>query len=442
MGARAFMAAESYDRTEGLSNLLDSSKIHAMDAAILAVGSELLGTDRLDTNSLLLTRTLGAFGVELQRKVVTGDDVEAIVQEVGRLSRVVDLLLITGGLGPTADDLTREGVARALERRLIADDEMLDDIRRKFERFGMSMPEVNRRQAELIEGASWLINSRGTAPGMQIDTDDCVLFLFPGVPTELERMIESSLIPWLEEHSEGLQTETGIVRVACLSESTVEERIQPAYEEFGRERISVLASPADIQVRVLVTGRAEERARELEAMTDRIAGLVGRAAYSRDADGTLESVVGELLSAAGKKVATAESCTGGLVAERLTRVPGSSEFFEGATVTYSNRLKRELLGVKADTLDRHGAVSREVVEQMAVGVVARLNSDLGVAISGVAGPSGGTAAKPVGTVHVAVAEAGSEDVDHQELHLPGDRRRVRRLASQWALEMLRGRLLR
>ena len=436
------MAVGSYDRNEGLSNLPDSSKIHAMDAAILAVGSELLGTDRLDTNSLLLTTTLGAFGVELQRKVVTGDDVVAIAQEVGRLSGIVDLLLITGGLGPTTDDLTREGVARALERRLIADDEVLDDIRRKFERFGMSMPEVNRRQAELIEGASWLINSRGTAPGMQIDADDCVLFLFPGVPSELERMIESSLVPWLEEHSDGLQTEIGVVRVACLSESAVEERIQPAYEEFGRERISVLAAPADIQVRILVTGRAEERARELEAMTDRIAGLVGKAAYSRDAGGTLESVVGELLSAAGKKVATAESCTGGLTAERLTRVPGSSEFFEGAAVTYSNRLKRELLGVDADTLDRHGAVSREVVEQMAVGVVARLNSDLGVAISGVAGPSGGTAAKPVGTVHVAVAEAGSEDVDHQELHLPGDRRRVRRLASQWALEMLRGRLLR
>jgi nicotinamide-nucleotide amidase len=177
-------------------------------------------------------------------------------------------------------------------------------------------------------------------------------------------------------------------------------------------------------------------------MTDRIAGLVGSAAYTRDVDGTLESVVGELLSAVGKKVATAESCTGGLVAERLTRVPGSSDFFEGATVAYSNRLKRELLGVDGDTLDRNGAVSREVVEQMAVGVVARLKSDFGVAISGVAGPSGGTAAKPVGTVHVAVAEAGSEEVDHRELHLPGDRRRVRRLASQWALEMLRRRLLR
>lgn len=418
-----------------------SSKIHGMEAAILAVGSELLGIDRLDTNSLLLTRTLGAFGVELERKVVAGDDIEAIAQEVGRLSRTVDLLLITGGLGPTADDLTREGVARALDRRLIADDKVLDGIERKFERFGMRMPAVNSRQAELIDGASWLVNRRGTAPGMQIETDECVLFIFPGVPSELEEMIESALVPWLEQHSDGEQTEAGVVRVACLSESTVEERIQPAYEEFGREGILVLASPGDIQVRIVATGRARERTKRLETMTDRIAGLVGSAAYTRDVDGTLESVVGELLSAVGKKVATAESCTGGLVAERLTRVPGSSDFFEGATVTYSNRLKRELLGVDGDTLDRHGAVSREVVEQMAVGVVARLKSDLGVAISGVAGPSGGTAAKPVGTVHVAVAEAGSEEVDHRELHLPGDRRRVRRLASQWALEMLRRRLL-
>jgi len=421
---------------------LVSSKIHSMDAAILAIGSELLGIDRLDTNSLVVTRTLGAFGVELVRKAVAGDDVEAIAQEVGRLSRTVDLLLITGGLGPTADDLTREGVARALDRRLITDDKVADEIERKFERFGIRMPAVNRRQAELIDGASWLINRRGTAPGMQIETDECVLFLFPGVPSELEEMIDAALIPWLEQHTGGEQTEAGVVRVACLSESTVEERIQPAYKEFGREGISVLASPGDIQVRILATGRAEERTSRLKAMTGRIAGLVGRAAYSRDVDETLESVVGELLRAVGKKVATAESCTGGLVAERLTRVPGSSDFFEGATVTYSNRLKRELLGVDGDTLERHGAVSREVVEQMAVGVVTRLKSDLGVAVSGVAGPSGGTAAKPVGTVHVAVAEAGSKEVDHRELHLPGDRRRVRRLASQWALEMLRRRLLR
>jgi len=413
-----------------------------MDAAILAIGSELLGSDRLDTNSLLLTRALGAFGVKLERKVVVGDDVEVIDQEVKRLIEAVDLLLITGGLGPTSDDLTREGVARALARGLEVDEQVVADIERRFKRFGMPMPAVNRRQAELIDGASWLTNRRGSAPGMQIEADHCVLFLFPGVPSELEEMIETCLVPWLQQHSDGTKTETRVVKVACVAESDLEERIQPAYEEFGGEVISVLAAAGDIQVRLVATGRAEERTARLEAITDRIEGLVGSAAYTRDADGTLESVVGELLSAAGKKVATAESCTGGLVAERLTRVPGSSDFFEGATVTYSNRLKRELLGVDGDALDRYGAVSREVVEQMAVGVAARLQTDFGVAISGVAGPSGGTAAKPVGTVHVAVAEAGSEEVDHRELHLPGDRRRVRRLASQWALEMLRRRLLR
>ncbi|MGB3563571.1 MAG: competence/damage-inducible protein A [Thermoanaerobaculia bacterium] len=413
-----------------------------MDAAILAVGSELLNTDRLDTNSLILTRTLSAFGVELERKLVVGDEIEVIADEVRRLSRAVDLLLITGGLGPTSDDVTREGVAGALARRLVLDDQMVANIEQRFERFGMRMPAVNRRQAELIDGASWLMNRRGSAPGMQIEAEECVVFLFPGVPSELEEMIETSLVPWLQQNSDGEQTETRVVKVSCVAESVVEERIQPAYEEFGREAISVLAAAGDIQVRVVATGRTEERTARLGEMVDRIEGLVGSAAYSRDLDGTLESVVGELLIAAGKKVVTAESCTGGLVAERLTRVPGSSEFFEGATITYSNRLKSELLGVDQDTLERHGAVSREVVEQMAVGVVARLQSDFGVAISGVAGPSGGTEAKPVGTVHVAVAEAGSEEVDHRELHLPGDRRRVRRLASQWALEMLRRRLLR
>ncbi|MGB6337118.1 MAG: CinA family nicotinamide mononucleotide deamidase-related protein, partial [Thermoanaerobaculia bacterium] len=378
----------------------------------------------------------------LERKLVVGDEIEVIADEVRRLSRAVDLLLITGGLGPTSDDVTREGVAGALARRLVLDDQMVANIEQRFERFGMRMPAVNRRQAELIDGASWLMNRRGSAPGMQIEAEECVVFLFPGVPSELEEMIETSLVPWLQQNSDGEQTETRVVKVSCVAESVVEERIQPAYEEFGREAISVLAAAGDIQVRVVATGRTEERTARLGEMVDRIEGLVGSAAYSRDLDGTLESVVGELLIAAGKKVVTAESCTGGLVAERLTRVPGSSEFFEGATITYSNRLKSELLGVDQDTLERHGAVSREVVEQMAVGVVARLQSDFGVAISGVAGPSGGTEAKPVGTVHVAVAEAGSEEVDHRELHLPGDRRRVRRLASQWALEMLRRRLLR
>lgn len=413
-----------------------------MKAAILAVGSELLGTVRLDTNSLMLTGTLEGYGVELERKVVVGDQLEPIAQEVGRLSCSVDLLLVTGGLGPTADDLTREGVARALGRRLIPDPEVLATIERKFESFGMRMPAANRRQAELIEGAAWLENRRGTAPGMRVDCDGCVLFLFPGVPSELRQMIDSELVPWLEQNTIGEQTEIRVVKVSCLSESAVEEKIQPVYAEFGREHISVLASPGDIQVCMLATGRTEERAEKLEIMTRRVEGLVGSAAYTRDADGTLESVVGQLLSAAGRRVATAESCTGGLVAERLTRVPGSSSFFEGAVVAYSNRLKQELLGVDPKTLERFGAVSREVVEQMASGVVERLQADFGVAISGVAGPSGGTAAKPVGTVHVAIVEVDSERLDHKELHLPGDRRRVRQLASQWALEMLRRRLRR
>ncbi|MGB6641209.1 MAG: competence/damage-inducible protein A, partial [Thermoanaerobaculia bacterium] len=197
-----------------------------MDAAILAVGSELLNTDRLDTNSLILTRTLSAFGVELERKLVVGDEIEVIADEVRRLSRAVDLLLITGGLGPTSDDVTREGVAGALARRLVLDDQMVANIEQRFERFGMRMPAVNRRQAELIDGASWLMNRRGSAPGMQIEAEECVVFLFPGVPSELEEMIETSLVPWLQQNSDGEQTETRVVKVSCVAESVVEERIQ------------------------------------------------------------------------------------------------------------------------------------------------------------------------------------------------------------------------
>lgn len=403
-----------------------------MRAAILAIGSELLGADRLDTNSLRLTESLERHGVELIAKHVAGDVVERLEIAIGQLAATADLVLVTGGLGPTADDVTREAVAQATRRDLRESPAIVEDIRRKFASFGREMPEVNRRQAAVIEGAEIIDNPHGTAPGLVVEHEGTTFFLFPGVPRELEGMIESSLEPWLAAHHRGRPEARLTLRVACLPESEVEERLAPVYAEFGT--VGVLASPGDIKVRLAAPDPAALGAMEAAARA-----CLGRAVYGVG-EQELEEVVGEGLRRLGLTIATAESCTGGWIAQRLTAVAGSSDYFVGAVVAYSNRVKREQLGVPAELIDRHGAVSPEVVEAMATGVAGRLGSDWGLAVSGVAGPGGGTDDKPVGTVDVALSRAGVE-VRCRRLRLPGDRRVVRLLTTQWALEMARRALL-
>lgn len=412
-----------------------------MKAAILAVGSELLGTVRLDTNSLRLTKVLDRHGVELRAKGVLGDSEEEIAAELRRLLDRYEVVLVTGGLGPTADDVTREAAAAAFGRGLHTDEEILAGIERRFRDLGWRMPEVNRRQAVIVDGATVLHNRRGTAPGQLITSErGSSLFLFPGVPLELDAMIEDHLEPWLAERSGGAGRETVTLKLASLPESVVEERIAPAYEEFGRESITILASPGDIRLCATAAGSEPERRRRLEVMSARLAELAGTAVYAFREEDTLEKVVGELLRKAAATLALAESCTGGLVSERLTRVPGSSDYFLGGAVTYTNELKTRLVGVPPEMIADHGAVSEPVARAMAEGVRRALGSDYGIGITGVAGPDGGSEAKPVGTVHLALA-APEGETDHRKVRFPGDRERIRWHASQLALEMLRRRLL-
>jgi nicotinamide-nucleotide amidase len=415
-----------------------------MRAAILAVGSELLGTDRLDTNSLRITRTLERHGAELRAKAVIGDAEEEIAAALRAALAKHDLVLVTGGLGPTADDVTREAAAAALGRGLHRDAEVQADIERRFREHGLRMPEINNRQALIVDGAEILANRRGTAPGQHLTADDGAhLFLFPGVPVELDGLIEGFLEPWLAARSGGAGRETATLKIACSPESAVEERVSPAYAEFGRESITILASPSDIRLRATAEGTDEERRRKLAAMTSRLTELAGDAVYAFREEDTLEAVVGDLLRKAGLSLTTAESCTGGLVAERITRVPGSSEYFLGGEVTYTNELKIRQLGVPPELLAEHGAVSEPVARAMAEGVRRALGSDFGLGVTGVAGPGGGSAAKPVGTVHIALAGPRKGDIatDHRKVRFPGDRERVRQHSSQLALEMLRRRLL-
>jgi nicotinamide-nucleotide amidase len=412
-----------------------------MKAAILAVGSELLGTDRLDTNSLKLTALLERYGAELRRKAVIGDSEAEIAAELRNLLPSVDLILITGGLGPTADDVTREAVAAALGRGLHLDGEVLAALERRFQSLGWQMPEVNRRQAWVVEGAAVLANDCGTAPGLRVESGGCTLFLFPGVPTELEGLMASALEPWLAARSGGVARETAVLKIAGLPESVVEERIAPAYGEFGREAITILANAGEIRLQATAAGPEPERRARLQAMVERLAALAGDAVFTTRDEDTLESVVGDLLRAAGATLAAAESCTGGLFSQRITAVPGSSDYFLGAAITYSNELKTQLVGVPAEMIAEHGAVSEPVARAMAEGARRSLGSDWAVGITGVAGPGGGSEAKPVGTVHLAVAGPGDGEVEHRQLRLPGDRDRVRRFSTQIVLEMLRRRLL-
>ncbi len=403
-----------------------------MRAAILAVGSELLGSDRLDTNSLGLTAVLERYGVELAGKLVIADDIHEIAQAVEVVSARVDLILVTGGLGPTADDVTREAVARATGLPLLEEGRIVDDIRRKFDRLGREMPESNRRQALVPEGAVVLDNARGTAPGLRVDHGEVVLFLFPGVPRELEVMVAHHFEPWLAVRSTKASRRRTILRVACLPESEVEDRLKPVYEAHGA--LGILASPGDVRIRLDATDGPT-----LERLERAVREALGSAVYGRDEE-LLEQTVGGLLREREWTLVTAESCTGGWIAQRMTAIPGSSDYFLGGIVAYDDRIKREFLGVSQEDLVAHGAVSRAVVETMAREARSRFGSDLGVAVSGIAGPGGGSEEKPVGTVDVALAGPDMAG-RYRRLRLPGDREIVRLLTTQWALDMARRFLL-
>lgn len=412
-----------------------------MRAATLAVGSELLSTDRLDTNSLRLTATLERFGVALGKKSVVGDDVAAVATELRSLWHDHDLVLVCGGLGPTADDVTREAAAAALGVGLSERPELLAAIEQRFAALGRTVAPNNRKQAELLEGAVALANAKGTAPGQRFERDGRALFLFPGVPFELEELISRELEPWLAARAGERGRVRRVLRVALRPESEVDLALGPAYEEFGRQWITVLAGAGEVSIVLSAEGLEEERRSRLENMARRVRALLGTSLYGEGEEVTLEGVVGGLLADAGCTIATAESCTGGLIAERLTRVPGSSRYFLGGFVAYHNDVKSGIVGVPREVLDAEGAVSRAVAEALAMLARNRCGADFGIGVTGIAGPGGGSAEKPVGTVHLAVAGPGDDEVTHRVSRFPGDRRRVRAFAAQAALELLRRRLL-
>ena len=406
-----------------------------MKAEIIAIGSELLTPDRLDTNSLFLTEQLNRLGIEVVRKLVVGDQRgqirDAFREALGRAELVISI----GGLGPTEDDLTREALAELLGRRLILNEAILLGIQARFRRFGRQMPEINQRQAMVPEGAIVLENTQGTAPGLWLETDGRIVILLPGPPQELKPMFTQEVEGRLAWRTTAVRLYKRELRVAGMAESDVEQRIAPIYTRYPDAQTTILASPGEVQIH-LRAWSADATAAEklLKEMVERVVMALGENIFTTKGE-SLEEVVARDLNLNGATIAVAESCTGGLLAQRLTSIPGSSSYFLGGVVCYSNDLKRVWVDVPADLLESKGAVSMEVARALAEGIRRRSGSTLGLAVTGIAGPGGGSPEKPVGTVHVALAErAGGKE---RTLHLPGDRDRIRWQASQAALDLVR-----
>jgi nicotinamide-nucleotide amidase len=404
-------------------------------AEIIAIGSELLTPFRNDTNSLWLTAELNALGIAVRRKTVVGDDELFLEETLRDALRNSPIVITTGGLGPTEDDITRKVVARVTQRPLVLQPELLDRIRHQFESRGLKMAPNNERQALVPRDAEALRNEYGTAPGIVIAEGDRLLILLPGPPREMRPMFTAYVRPKLTPLAGSARLRTRTLRVAGMGESQVDDLIAPIYTRYTNPTTTILFNNTEVELHFTASAPSDA---EAEALLDEVVGQVeevlGVNVFSHRGE-TLEQIVGLRLTLKGYTIATAESCTGGLLSKRLTDVPGSSKYFLEGVIAYANEAKTRLLGVPAELIAEHGAVSAEVAEAMATGIKARAGTTIGVGITGIAGPDGGTDEKPVGLVYVGVA--GDFIVTHRKFILPGDRDRIRHLASQVALDLVR-----
>jgi nicotinamide-nucleotide amidase len=414
-----------------------------MNAEIIAVGSEMLTPLRQDTNSLYITEKLNELGVRVDYKTIVGDRLKQLTETVRTALGRVDVLVISGGLGPTEDDLTREAVAEALGVRVKRDPDLIAHLYSRAASRRMTITRNNEKQADVIEGGVMLPNKLGSAPGQWLDAvvgkHRKLAMLLPGPPHELKPMFEEECLPRLKEIVPKRHIATRVLKVAMIGESTADAKIAPIYTQYKDVETTILAHMGDIELRLscakpipdLAQARVDELAGKLEEELEDFV-------YSSQGE-TLEQIVLYFLEMHGATLAVAESCTGGMVSERLTGVSGSSRSFVGGAVVYSNRLKTELAGVDPQLIEKHGAVSQEVAVALADGIRERCGTTLGLGITGIAGPAGGTEEKPVGLVYAAVSDA--DGTDWIEKRFPGDRGSVRFFASQQGLDLVRRRLM-
>jgi nicotinamide-nucleotide amidase len=414
-----------------------------VNAEIVAVRSELLTPYRQDTNSLYLTEKLNALGVDVIFKTIAGDNRRQLTSAAEIALSRADLVIFMGGLGPTEDDLTREAVADALGLELRRDPEVLETLKKRFAARKFTMTPNNHKQADVLAGATVLTNPLGTAPGQWIsgkyEGREKIILLLPGPPHELKSMFDKECFDRLRTKLPLAFIATRELRVAMMGESHCDSKVAPIYQKHKDVQTTILAGAGEIQLHLKAQADSQEVA---QTRVDRLAGELedelGEFVFSSHGE-SMEQIVGYFLQMRNATLALAESCTGGLLAERITNVSGSSRYFAGGAVVYSNELKTEFAGVPADLIARHGAVSREVAIALAEGIRKKCNATLGVGITGVAGPTGGSDQKPVGLVYHALADAANTDV--VEKSFPGDRKRVRWFATQQALDMVRRKLM-
>jgi nicotinamide-nucleotide amidase len=410
-----------------------------LTAEIIAIGSELLTPERTDTNSLWLTEKLNSVGIEVRLKTIVGDDDARLEESIRDALRRSGVIVTTGGLGPTEDDITRKIAARAMGRRLMLDERVLEQIRGKFARWGRKMPEINSRQAMVVEAAEVLDNPQGTAPGMLLEHEGRTVVLLPGPPREMRPMFEQHVLPRLAAKAGDVRVVRRVLRVTGMGESAVDERIAPVYTQYKNPQTTILFNKSEIEIHLTAQGKTEQEAELLiDGLSGQLEERLGDSIFAFRGE-RIEEVVGLRLAVGGFTLALAESCTGGLVAERLTEVPGSSVYFKEAVVAYSNEAKVRLLGVPSDLIAEHGAVSAPVAEAMAEGARLRAETDFGLSVTGIAGPGGGSEEKPVGLVYIALSD--DAHTEHRRLLLPGDRQLIRWRAAQAALDLLRRRLI-
>lgn len=410
-----------------------------LSAEIIAIGSELLTPRFKDSNSLYLTEQLNAIGIPVVMKSIVGDDEKYLEDAMRQALSRTPILITIGGLGPTEDDVTRKVAARVVQRQLILNDEILERLQKRFKARGVEMPANNARQALVIAGADILVNNNGTAPGLWITTEKNRVILLPGPPSELKPMFEESCMPRLHQLAGSIALARAVYRTAGLPESILDARIAPIYTPYKNPETTILAKPGQVEIRLTSRGKNQEDAeRQLRELGDKIEQELDEFIFARD-EQSLEEVVGMYLVMKNATISTAESCTGGMLAERLTNVAGSSRYFVSGVICYSDEWKMELTGIPPLLLRMQGAVSAEVAQGLAEGIRARMKTTIGVGVTGIAGPTGGSAEKPVGTVHIAVATPGG--TEHRRFQFPGDREKVRWQASQAALDMVRRELM-
>lgn len=415
-----------------------------MNAEIIAIGSELLTPFFQDTNSLYLTEKLNQIGVSVDFKSVVGDNPEQLTSVVRTATWRADIVICMGGLGPTEDDLTRECVAAALGREIHRDPEIIAELYKRFAARRRKMPPNNEKQADVIEGAVVLPNPRGSAPGQWIETQrdrgPQYIMLLPGPPNEIKPMFDEECLPRLQEKAPRQFLATRVLKIAMMAESDCDARASAIYRQHREVQTTILAGAGDIQLRLTArAGSPEEAQQRVDRLAGELEDELGDWVYSNRGE-SLETIVGLHLQLRGASIAVAESCTGGLLGARISSVSGSSRYFLGGAIVYSNDLKTLFANIPPLLIEQHGAVSEQVAKALAEGIRDECRATIGVGITGVAGPTGGTEEKPVGLVFHAIADAHGSEV--LERRFPtGDRERIRVFATQQALDMVRRRLM-